>query len=135
MKEHEGFRSEIYLDHLGNRTIGYGTNLEDGIDKHEAAAMLRARILQNELQVMDHAQDNGRWYMGLNPARRAVVLDMAYQLGVRGFLKFEKTIMYLGQCDWEDAAREMLDSKWARQTPERAKALAQIMRDGYRKVS
>lgn len=134
LEGHEGFRAMPYRDHLGNLTIGYGTNLEDGIDRFEAAAMLRARVLKKEEELLA-MEEHRKWYTSLNSARRAVILEMIYQLGMAGFLKFERTIAWLRTADWLEASEEMLDSRWAQQTPNRARTLSQIMRDGYRKVS
>jgi len=58
-----------------------------------------------------------------------VVLEMCYQLGVGGFSKFRKTISYLQNKQFKDASEEMLDSLWAKQTPNRAKALSNIVKE------
>ena len=60
--------------------------------------------------------------------RRAVLLSMAYQMGVDGLMKFKNMWAAINRQDWDDAADQMLDSKWARQTPERAGRHARIMR-------
>ena len=49
---------------------------------------------------------------------------MCYQLGVTGFSKFKKTIAYLQNKEWRNASIEMLDSRWAKQTPNRAKEMS-----------
>ena len=54
---------------------------------------------------------------------------MCYQLGVTGFSKFKKTISYLKDGEWADCAYEMLDSLWARQTPQRAKELGNRIKE------
>ena len=64
-----------------------------------------------------------------------VILNMCYQLGVTGTSKFRKAISALQEGDWEDAANEMLDSLWARQTPNRAKELSDIIRNQVEKIS
>ena len=56
-----------------------------------------------------------------------VVMEMCYQLGVTGFSKFVKTITYLKDKDFKNASIEMLDSKWAKQTPNRAKKMSEIV--------
>jgi lysozyme len=53
---------------------------------------------------------------------------MCYQLGLSGFSKFKKTIYYLETQQYDEAADEMLDSLWAKQTPNRAKELSNIIR-------
>ena len=65
------------------------------------------------------------WYIYMPPEIKDVIIEMCYQLGVTGFSKFKKTIAYLQNKQWEDASVEMLDSRWAKQTPERAKELSE----------
>ena len=58
------------------------------------------------------------------PKIQDVVTEMCYQLGVTGFSKFKKTIAYLQNKEWRNASIEMLDSRWAKQTPNRAKEMS-----------
>ena len=58
-----------------------------------------------------------------------VVLEMCYQLGVNGFSKFKKTISFLQDRQFEEASVEMLDSLWAKQTPNRAKELSDRVKE------
>ena len=62
------------------------------------------------------------------PNIKDVVMEMCYQLGVTGFSRFRKTIAFLQDKKWEDASVEMLDSLWAKQTPNRAKSLSNIVK-------
>ena len=55
---------------------------------------------------------------------------MAYQIGVNGLLKFKKMISAIEFGDWEEAERQALDSKWAKQTPARAHRHAKVIRTG-----
>ena len=57
-----------------------------------------------------------------------VLLSMSYQMGVTGVTRFKKMLAAMLLKDWTKAADEMLDSKWARQTPNRAKRLSEIVR-------
>jgi lysozyme len=58
-----------------------------------------------------------------------VVMEMCYQLGVTGVSKFKKTLTHLQNKRWEEASVEMLDSLWARQTPNRAKELSNRVKE------
>ena len=53
---------------------------------------------------------------------------MSYQMGVSGVARFKKTIQYLADSQYEKASKEMLDSRWARQTPNRAIELSNIVK-------
>ena len=126
IKKHEGFRAKPYLDSVGKLTIGYGRNLTDnGISRYEAEEMLAADV-QN--CYADCARLPG--WNTLSPARQAVLLDMCYNLGIIRLKSFHKMWAALALADYAAAAREMLDSRWARQVNTRAVELAEIMKTG-----
>jgi len=56
-----------------------------------------------------------------------VVYEMCYQMGVSGVSMFKKTLLYLENKEFRMASKEMLDSRWARQTPNRANRLSDII--------
>ena len=58
-----------------------------------------------------------------------VIVEMCYQMGINGFSKFKKTIDHLMRKDYKAASVEMLDSRWAKQTPNRAKKLSNQMKN------
>ena len=64
----------------------------------------------------------------MDPVRHAVVLDMAFNLGVSGLKQFKRTLALLKHGRWEAAADAMLDSLWAKQVGQRAVRLAQMVR-------
>ena len=123
---HEGLRLKPYRCTAGKLTIGVGRNLDDkGISKEEALFLLRNDIatVTTQLQKYD-------WYINADPIRQKVLVDMAYNLGVGGLLKFRKMIAALERGDYEGAADQMLDSRWAEQVGYRAVRLAEMMRSG-----
>ena len=65
------------------------------------------------------------WFKDIDEIAKKVVINMCYQLGLRGFSKFKQTIYYLETEQYEEASIEMLDSLWAKQTPNRAKELSE----------
>lgn len=125
IKRHEGFRALPYRCPSGRLTIGYGLNLEAGISEAEADYLLRKRLERLE-KLLQHYP----WFVSLDEARKGAVLDMAYNLGLAGFLKFRKLIGHLASREWEEAAKEALDSLWATQVGRRAIEIAQIIREG-----
>ena len=122
IKENEGFRSEVYQDNLGFDTIGFGTKMP--LDKDEAELILKHRLNKK----IKHLQKEKIFVVNLNNDKQEVLYEMAYQLGVGGLLKFKRMWSALKSADFEEASKEMLDSRWARQTPARAKRLAERMR-------
>lgn len=124
LKVAEGFRGAPYDDHLGIPTIGYGTKLP--LSAQEAELLLRARLAKFQRTLTDRAP----MLTDLSQARQNALFEMAYQLGVNGCLNFRRMWAAIETDDFDTAAREMLDSRWAHQTPNRAQRLAAIMRTG-----
>lgn len=125
-KLNEGFRSKPYLCTAGKLTIGFGCNLEAGIDEQLANII----FLYQMGKVEEFLACFGFWY-DLNEARQTVLTDMCFQLGITGFNKFKKMIAAITEGNFERAADEILDSKYAKHdTPERANRNAEIMRSG-----
>ena len=77
------------------------------------------------------------WFKDVDDTAKGVIVNMCYQLGLSGFSKFKKTIYLLETEQYEDASVEMLDSLWAKQTPNRAKELSETLRgiNGHTKNS
>ena len=65
-----------------------------------------------------------------NPARADVLYSMAYQMGIAGLAGFKNTLAMIAAGKFDEAASGMLNSKWARQTPNRARRHAEVMRSG-----
>lgn len=126
LKRDEGLRLTPYTDTVGKVTIGYGTNLTDGISKDEAEYLLANRLNQTKIELAQAIP----WVTSLDEARRGVLENMAYNLGVRGLLAFRNTIALIKAGSYEHAADEMLKSRWAVQVGHRAGRLSEQMRTG-----
>ena len=115
---HEGFRSKPYQDSLGVWTVGHGLTY---ITETESKEIVRAR-----LHVL-----YSRWEI-MRPNFSFTVLDvlteMSFQMGFHGVLNFKKMLAALDADDYALAADEMLDSRWAKQTPGRAQEMSDIIR-------
>jgi lysozyme len=120
LRRDEGLRTTVYADPAtGVPTIGYGHNLRTAISTAAAEQILRDDVAAVAAQLSQYP-----WFGSLTEARQAVCLNMAYNLGVAGFLAFAKTIEAIRRADWPLAAAEMLNSRWARQVGQRAQRLA-----------
>lgn len=142
LMRHEGSHKDKRGRHVAYRcpagalTIGYGHNLDalplpglDGlscISEEQARQILRedvcafAAILDEELP----------WWRSLNAPRQAVLLNMAFNMGVDGLLKFKNTLRAVREMRWKDARDGMLASKWAGQVGRRAVELSRQMSTG-----
>ena len=126
IKKHEGLKLKPYKCSAGKLTIGYGRNLEDnGISQVEAE-----ELLQNDVQRCYVGCVKFSFWYKLNEARQVALLNMCYNLGISRLKGFKKMLAALEEGDYEKAAKEMLDSKWAFDVKTRAKELAQIMKKG-----
>lgn len=123
----EGFSEFPYKCPAGKLTIGYGFNIEQvGIPKVVARYWLNYLI--NHAQAKLSGYD---FYKDLDHDRQTVLVDMAYQMGIEGLLRFKDMINAIKRKDWDAAADAMLDSKYAKiDSPNRAKRNAETMRTG-----
>ena len=125
LKIHEGYKPKVYKCTAGVDTIGIGFAIKD-LELSEDVCEL---ILKEKLQALEERfEDRFDWFKTSPIEVRNVMLNMAYQLGFRGFCKFKKTLSYLENAEWESASKEMLDSRWAKQTPNRANELSEIIK-------
>jgi lysozyme len=123
----EGVRLKPYRDSVGKLTIGIGRNLDDkGISLAEAQIFLQddIRDVQAELQKALP------WVYHLDDARRGVLENMAYNMGVEKLLSFHDTLSFVQRGLFAQAANAMMQSKWAVQVGARAVRLAEQMRTG-----
>jgi len=154
LKRDEGFRSTVYTCPAGRNTVGYGHNLDDnplskaeikylfgkelhpdvaferlciqGINQKQATWLLERDIAKVQAALLLHYP----WMSDLDSARFDAVCNMAFQLGVKGVSKFKHMLRALEMGCYDTAADEALDSRWAKQTPERAQRVALQMRLG-----
>lgn len=130
LRRDEGEKLSTYQDHLGFWTIGYGRMIDarkgGGISKDEATMLLRNDITRVRVELLQRLP----WFVHLNPVRQGVLMNMTFQMGINGVMAFQQTLAKVQSGDYIAAADCMLQSKWATQTPERAKRLAIQMREG-----
>ena len=126
IKQHEGYVGVVYKDSLGIDTIGYGFAIKDlELDVDICDIILERKLKELETRV----NLKFKWFIYMPQEIKDVVMEMCYQLGVGGVSKFKKTIAYLQNKQWEEASVEMLDSLWAKQTPNRAKELSNRVKE------
>lgn len=126
LKKHEGVELKPYKCTSNKLTIGIGRNLEDvGISEHEAEY-----LLMNDLDTYMTAAKTYDWYAGLNDARKAVIVNMLFNMGQTNFNKFLKMKQALDVGDHAEAAKQMLDSRWAKQVKGRSAELSKQMETG-----
>ena len=128
LKRDEGFRAKPYRDTEGKLTIGYGTLIEYGISKEEAAMLLGHRLGEFLKELMGRPEHAIYEQLPFSVCRG--VENMLYNLGVSRLCAFKDMWAALGAKDFDLAAREALDSKWASQVGTRAVRVAALIRAG-----
>ena len=134
VKKHEGYRNKVYLDTLGKRTVGVGHLCVEDFweDDKEYEEKFLMEILQKDLQ---QAIRGARSLMeehdcvDIDEQAEEILIEMVFQLGKNGVSKFKNMWKALAEKNYIGASYEMLDSRWAKQTPNRAKAMAKTMKE------
>jgi lysozyme len=142
LKRHEGFREHVYKDTMGFDTIGYGYSLSHNplkLTSNELNIYRREGIKQSVAEyILKRCIDEFRktllvkieGFADLDGVRQDCLVNMAFNLGVSGLLKFKKMLIAIKRDEYKLAATEMLNSNWARQVHGRAKELALQMKTG-----
>jgi lysozyme len=124
----EGVRASAYQDSEGYWTIGVGRLIDEKKGGKLSADEIEY-LLDNDIdKVINQVIREFDWYYDLSEVRKEVILNMAFNLGIGGVKKFKNMINALKRHDWDDASREMLDSKWSGQVGQRAIRLSEAMR-------
>ena len=132
VKRHEGYRNKVYLDTLNKRTVGVGHLCVEDFweDDKEYDEDFLMGILEKDLQsAIDQADDMCK-DLKISSDAKILIIEMIFQLGGNGVSKFRKMWQALQQDppDYAEASVQMLDSRWAKQTPNRAQEMADHMK-------
>lgn len=133
IKAHEGFRNTVYICPTGHPTIGYGHMLTEEDDFVEGVEYDKAELdelFDKDFNIAVQGADKiiNENDLVLPDIAYEVLVEMCFQLGGPRTSKFKKMITALKEHKFQNAADEMIDSRWHQQTPERCKELAKLMR-------
>ena len=128
---HEAKRRFAYKCTSNAITIGVGRNIDPnkggiGLSDDEVMYLLRNDIKR----VYEELDSNLPWFSELDDVRQDILQDMCFNMGITRFMKFCKMIAAVELGDYDRAADEMMDSRWAEQVKGRAVRLADMMRKG-----
>ena len=131
VKKHEGYRDTMYRDTLNKRTIGFGhlcveDHWEDG-KKYDKEYL--EKILKEDLQYAINQGEGMCKDLKISDDAKFLIIEMIFQLGSAGVQKFRRMWSALEEDppNYFEAHVQMLDSRWAKQTPERATEMAEQM--------
>lgn len=135
----EGYKESPYLDTLGYPTVAGGirigpkgaslSNYTFRVPRTVGDAWKQV-IVDQKANEMSQRPSIAAAMNACNPPRRDVLISMAYQMGVDGLAGFKNTLKLIADGNFTAAADGMLNSLWAKQTPNRAKRHADVMRTG-----
>lgn len=135
LKFEEGYQEDPYHCSEGYPTVGIGTkigpkNADLDLYQFTISESVAREMLVDELVSIREELVKHRWYTQLDESRKYIIQSMCYQIGIAGVFKFKKMIKALEVKDWEEAAKQALDSRWSKQTPDRANRHADVLRSG-----
>lgn len=130
LRRDEGEKFQAYQDHLGFWTIGVGRMIDarkgGGISAAESAY-----LLNNDIAGLDAVlRSRLSWFAALDEARQGALINMGFQLGVAGLMEFKRTLECVRDGRYAEAETHALASKWAQQTPARARRVARQLATG-----
>jgi len=131
IKEHEGYRNTVYSDSLGKSTIGYGHLLlatDNFVEGVEYSKKELDGLFDKDFDTACETANQVIREIPLNHIAKGVIIEMCFQLGGPRILKFKKMWLALVEQDFNEAANQMIDSVWHKQTKSRCESLAAIMR-------
>jgi len=126
IKLHEGVESHAYRCSQSKITIGVGRNIDPtgiGLSDDEIDY-----LLDNDIARCITELDQFSWFENLSETRRFAVIDMCFNLGITRFKGFKKAIAAMAISDFDTAADEFFDSRWAKQVGNRAITICEMIR-------
>ena len=130
----EGYKYEIYLDHLGYPTMGVGHLITEKDEEHGkpvGTPISEDRIkecLDKDIKIVcDELDMKEPWWRNLDDNRQRILANMCFNLGYPRLSNFKRFLAALHTAQWETAAAEMMDSKWSSQVGDRALRLRDRM--------
>lgn len=141
IKLHEGYRPKAYKDSVGKITIGFGRDLQDnppsldewntiifpnGLTHDQAEKLLDPQVTD----VINWLSKTFTWWNNLTINRKVCLIDIVFNIGKGGFLKFHDTIAALEKGNYVEAASQLKNSAWYTETGQRARNDVLLMVNG-----
>lgn len=128
LRIHEGVRSHVYLCTAGYETIGVGRNIaESGIGLSDDEIDY---LLENDIKRCKQELVSLSWFSDLDPVRQDAIVNLCFNLGLTRLMGFQNAMGAMAVGDYEKAADEFLDSRWAKQVGQRSLDVAHMIRTG-----
>ena len=129
LKRHEGIRTHAYQCTANMTTVGVGRNIdEDGgiglsIDEIEF-------LLENDIKRCKQELISFPWFSQIDSVRQDALINLCCNLGMTRLLGFRNALTAMSVGDYDKAADEFMDSRWAKQVGSRAEEVCAMIRTG-----
>lgn len=130
LKRHEGVKTHAYKDHLGYITVGVGRCLEDGIGVGLSEDEIDYLLLNDIKRCSLELNTEFDWFSGLDAVRKDAMINLCFNVGLPRLKGFVKALAAMKAQDYETAADEFFDSRWATQVGNRAVEVCAMIRTG-----
>lgn len=128
LRIHEGVRSHFYRCTSGLATIGVGRCIEEGslgLSDDEIDYLLENDIKRCKQELITFS-----WFIDLDSVRQDAMVNLCFNLGFSRLSLFTNALAAMADSNYDRAAMEFLDSKWARQVGKRSEDVAHMIRTG-----
>jgi len=129
LRRHEGVRSHAYKCSANMITVGVGRNIDPnggiGLSDDEIDYLLK-----NDIERCRQELDTLSWFADLDPVRQDALINLCFNLGFTRLLGFKNAMSAMAVGDYDTAADEFLDSRWAIQVGMRAIEVTDMIRSG-----
>ena len=129
LKRHEGVRTHAYKCSADYITVGVGRNIDEdgglGLSDDEIDYLLANDIKRCKQELVALS-----WFVDLDEVRQDALINLCFNLGLTRLLGFRNAMAAMAEGDYEKAAEEFLDSRWATQVGQRAVEVTNMIRSG-----
>jgi len=129
LKRHEGVRTHAYKCSADYITVGVGRNIDEdgglGLSDDEIDYLLANDIKRCKQELVALS-----WFVDLDEVRQDALINLCFNLGLTRLLGFRNAMAAMAEGDYEKAADEFLDSRWATQVGQRAVEVTNMIRSG-----
>ena len=122
---HEGIRLDMYQDTLGIWTLGVGHNIEE---KGISQAVMELMLEEDLAEAVSELKRSVSFFSKMPEQVQEALVNLAFNMGIPRLMQFKKTLAYLRDGNFEAAADELLDSRYAEQVGRRADEVADMIR-------
>jgi|TARA_R110002124_G_scaffold258609_1_gene424393 lysozyme len=122
---HEGIRLDMYQDTLGIWTVGVGHNIQE---KGISQAVMELMLEEDLAEAVSELKRSVSFFSKMPEQVQEALVNLAFNMGIPRLMQFKKTLAYLRDGNFEAAADELLDSRYAEQVGRRADEVADMIR-------